>query len=66
MEKIKEILKRLVSCPTVSGREGYEFKTINEIAAPYFDLIECDNVGNIVLTKHTLRLMRSSHIKQHI
>lgn len=51
MEKIKEILKRLVSCPTVSGKEGYEFKTINEIASPYFDLIECDNVGNIILTK---------------
>lgn len=51
MEKIKEILKRLVSCPTVSGKESYEFKTINEIAAPYFDLIECDNVGNIILTK---------------
>ena len=53
MEKIKEILKTLVSCPVVSGRESTEFKTINELCAPYFDLIELDTVGNIILTKLT-------------
>lgn len=51
MEKIKETLKKLLSCPTVSGKESKEFKTINELASPYFDLIESDNVGNIILTK---------------
>lgn len=51
MEKIKEILKALLACPTVAGKESSEFKTINELCAPYFDLIECDNVGNIILTK---------------
>ncbi len=51
MEKIKGILKTLLACPTVSSRESSEFKTLNELCAPYFDLIECDNVGNIILTK---------------
>ncbi len=51
MKSIQEILKTLVSCPTVSGKESKEFKTINELASPYFDLIECDTVGNIILTK---------------
>lgn len=55
MKKIKEILKTLVSCPVVAGRESTEFKTINELCAPYFDLIELDNVGNIILTKLTGR-----------
>ena len=66
MEKIKEILKSLVLCPTVSGKETNEFKTINELCAPYFDLIECDNVGNIVLTKlsykdNAKKLMLDAH-----
>lgn len=55
MEKIKEILKSLVSCPVTAGRESTEFKAINQLCAPYFDLIECDNVGNIILTKLTGR-----------
>lgn len=55
MERITEILKTLVSCPVVTGKESSEFKTINELCAPYFDLIELDNVGNIILTKLTGR-----------
>ncbi|MBQ4509885.1 MAG: hypothetical protein II984_04105 [Clostridia bacterium] len=51
MEEIKKILKTLCDCPTVSSSETTEFKKINELCAPYFDLIECDNVGNIILTK---------------
>ncbi|MBR2024356.1 MAG: hypothetical protein IKA02_00945 [Clostridia bacterium] len=51
MKDIKAVLKALCSCPTVSGRENTEFKAINALASPYFDLIESDNLGNIILTK---------------
>lgn len=53
MEKIKELLKSLLSCPATSGRESNEFKTVNELCAPYFDIIELDKVGNIILAKLT-------------
>ncbi len=51
--EIKEVLKTLLASPTVSGKESKEFKTINEIASPYFDIVECDSVGNIILAKLT-------------
>lgn len=51
MEDIKKVLETLCACPTVSGRESTEFKVINALASPYFDLIEADSIGNIILTK---------------
>ena len=51
MEEIRKILKTLCSCPTASSRETTEFNAINTLASPYFDLIETDTVGNIILTK---------------
>lgn len=51
MEEIKRILKTLLDCPAVASKESNEFKKINELASPYFDLIEADGVGNIILTK---------------
>ncbi len=66
MEKIREILKALVSCPVISGREMDEFKAVNQLCAPYFDMIELDKVGNIILAKLTgrddaPRLMLDAH-----
>lgn len=51
MEEIKKILKTLCQCPAVTSKERGEFNKINELASPYFDLIETDAVGNIILTK---------------
>ena len=64
--ELKKVLKTLCECPTASGKEATQFKIVNEIASPYFDLIEADNMGNIILTKlsskdNAKKLMLDAH-----
>ncbi len=64
--ELKKVLKTLCECPTASGKEATQFKIVNEIASPYFDLIERDNMGNIILTKlsskdNAKKLMLDAH-----
>jgi endoglucanase len=64
--ELKKVLKTLCECPTASGKEASQFKIVNELASPYFDLIERDNMGNIILTKlsgkdNAKKLMLDAH-----
>lgn len=51
MEKTKELLRKICSIPAVSGQEYTTLSSFKELCAPYFDSIESDNVGNVIMFK---------------
>ncbi len=51
MEKTKELLRRICEIPAVSGQEYTTLNSFKELCSPYFDTIEGDPVGNIIMFK---------------
>ena len=51
MEKTKELLRAVCQIPAVSGQEHRALNEFKELCSPYFDKIEKDAVGNIIMFK---------------
>ena len=51
MEKTKELLRKICEIPAISGQEYTTLGAFKELCAPYFDTIESDSLGNIIMFK---------------
>lgn len=64
------ILKKLISVPSVSGREGPLAKTIADMIAPYVDESRIDSMGNLIACrrgnggKDTKKLLLCAHMDE--
>ena len=47
-----QFLKKIIDCPSVSGREGAVADVIESLIAPYVDECRRDNLGNLIACKH--------------